>query len=120
MAANYIGGGNTIQYANTGTAKTSGQVLVVGQLVTICETDIAATTGVGTVFIEGEFQVPANSAATWAVGAKLVWDVSATEFVASNTPATGDNTGGVVATTAKLASATTARVKLLPGSGVTT
>lgn len=120
MAANYTGVGSTIQYANTGTAKTSGQVVIVGQLVGICETDIAATTGVGTVCIEGEFDVPANSADVMTVGMKLVWDASASEFVDANTPATGDNTGGVVCVVAKAASVTTVRVKLCPGSGVTT
>lgn len=120
MAANYTGVGNTIQFANTGTAKSSGDVVIVGHLVGIAETDIAATTGVGTVNIEGEYEVACNSAAVITVGMKLVWDASASEFVDANTPASGDNTGGVVAVTAAGTGVTLVKVKLLPGNGVTT
>ena len=120
MAANYKGVGNTIQYANTGSAISSGAVVIVGDLVGIAETDIAATTGVGTVNIEGEYEVACNSADVITAGMKLVWDASASEFVDANTPATGDNTGGVVAVTAAGSGVTAVNVKLLPGSGTTT
>lgn len=121
MAANYKGVGNTIQYANTGTAKTSGQVVIVGQLVGIAETDIAATTGVGTVNIEGEYEVACNSADVITVGMLLDWDASASEFVdAIGSAASGDNENGVVAVTAAGSGVTTVKVKLLPGNGSTT
>jgi len=120
MAANYIGAGASIEYTNTGTAITSGSVVIVGDLVGIAATDIAATTGVGTVYIEGVFEVACNSADVISVGQTLVWDASASEFVDANSPATGDNTGGVVAVTAAGAGTTVVNVKLLPGSGATT
>lgn len=121
MAANYKGVGNTIQYSNTGTAISSGDVVIVGSLVGIAETDIAATTGVGTVNIEGEYEVACNSADVISVGQVLDWDASASEFVdAIGSAASGDNENGVVAVSAAGAGVTLVRVKLLPGNGSTT
>lgn len=120
MSANYKQVGNTLEYSNTGTAISSGDVVIVGSLVGIAETDIDATTGVGTVNVEGVYEVACNSADVIAVGQTLVWDASATEFVDANTPASGDNTGGVVAMTAAAGTVVLVEVKLLPGSGATT
>ena len=80
MATNYKGVGNTIQYANTGSAISSGAVVIVGDLVGIAETDIAATTGVGTVNIEGEYEVACNSADVISVGQVLDWDRKSLAF----------------------------------------
>lgn len=121
MAANFKGAGNTVQYTNTGSAIASGAVVIVGHLVGIAETAIAASTGVGTVNIEGEYEVAGKSADTFTVGQKLDWDASASEFVAAiGTAASGDCENGVVAVAAKAASSTVARVKLCPGAGSTT
>lgn len=120
MSANYKAVGNTIQYANTGTAISSGDVVIVGDLVGIAQTDIAATTGVGSVAIEGVFEVTCDSADVISVGQSLVWDASASKFVDANSPATGDNTGGVVAVTAAPDTVTVVEVKLCPGAGATT
>lgn len=120
MSANYKQVGNTLEYSNTGSAISSGDVVIVGGLVGIAETDIAASTGVGTVNIEGVYEVACNTADVITVGQKLTWDASADEFVDTNTPATGDNAGGVVAMTAAAGSVVLVEVKLLPGSGATT
>ena len=119
MSANYKAVGNTLEYTNTGSAIASGAVVIVGALVGIAATDIAATTGVGTVQIEGVFEVPCNSADVISVGQKLVWDASASEFGDANPPAAGDNAGGVVAVTAAGTGVALVEVKLLPGSGAT-
>ncbi|MFT5766742.1 MAG: putative RecA/RadA family phage recombinase [Halioglobus sp.] len=120
MSANYKQVGNTLQYSNAGSAISSGDVVVVGDLVGIAETAIDATTGVGTVNVEGVFEVACNTADVIAAGQTLVWDASASEFVDANTPASGDNTGGVVAFTAAGTGVVLVEVKLLPGSGATT
>lgn len=114
---NYIQQGSTILWTNGGSAVSSGDVVIVGDLVGIAATDIAGSAS-GTVYIEGVFEVACNSADVITQGMKLVWDASASEFVDANTPATGDNTGGVVAIEADRGSVVS--VKLLPGSGATT
>ncbi|MCB0249766.1 MAG: DUF2190 family protein [Anaerolineae bacterium] len=121
MSDNYIAPGNTLEYTNTGTAISSGDVVIVGHLVTIAETDIAATTGVGTVNIEGVYEVACDSADVITVGMLLDWDASASKFVdAIGSAATGDNENGVVAVSAAGSGVTVVNVKLLPGSGSTT
>lgn len=119
MAANYKAKGSTVEWTNGGTAVSSGDVVTVGDLVGIAAVDIGAGE-TGTVHIEGVFEVPCNSADVISVGQTLTWDASADEFVDTNTPATGDNAGGVVAMTAAGNGVTTVEVKLLPGSGSTT
>jgi predicted RecA/RadA family phage recombinase len=121
MSANFKAVGNSIQYANIGTAKTSGSVVIVGHLVGIAETDIAATTGVGTVAVEGVYEVVCDSADVITVGMKLDWDASASKFVdAIGSAASGDNENGVVAVTAAPGGVTAVNVKLCPGVGSTT
>jgi predicted RecA/RadA family phage recombinase len=118
---NLRGAGNTVQYTNTGSAIAAGDVVIVGHLVGIAATDIAASTGVGTVAIEGEFEVPANSADVMTNGMKLDWDASAGEFVdAIGVAAAGDNENGVVCVKAKAGGVTLVTVKLCPGCGTTT
>lgn len=120
MAANYRQVGNTLEYSNTGSAISSGDVVVIGDLFCIAETDIAATSGVGTVNIEGVYEVACDTADLITAGQYLVWDASTTKLVDANTPAAGDNTGGMVAMGAAGTGVVLVDVKLLPGSGVTT
>jgi predicted RecA/RadA family phage recombinase len=121
MSANYTGAGSTVQYTNAGSAIASGAVVIVGHLVGIAETAIAAS-GAGTVAIEGEYEVKAKTADAITVGMKLDWDASASEFVAAiGSAASGDCENGVIALSAKAGStAGNVRVKLCPGSGTTT
>jgi len=121
MSANYTQKGNTLEYSNTGSAISSGDVVIVGGLVGIAETDIAATSGAGTVCIEGVFEVACNTADLITQGQVLDWDASASEFVdAIGSAASGDNENGVVAMAAAGSGVVLVEVKLLPGQGSTT
>lgn len=53
MATNIIGTGEIVQYTNTGTAIAAGDMVLIGNLLGVALTDIAATTGVGSVQISG-------------------------------------------------------------------
>lgn len=117
MASNYVQPGNAIHYSNTGAAISAGDVVVMGHTIGIALVDIAATTGAGAVAIEGVFTVPKVSAAVFAQGEKLIYDVSAGAFDDSAaTPATGDITGGAVAVVSGANTETTCTVKLTPGN----
>jgi predicted RecA/RadA family phage recombinase len=123
MTTKYVQEGGVINYANAGSAITAGSVVVMGHTIGVALTDIAATTGVGAVAVEGVFTVPKVSAAVFAQGEKLIFDVSATPpaFVDSSaTPATGDITGGAVAFVAGANLETTCVVKLTPGNATKT
>ena len=121
MTKTYVSEGNVVNYTNAGSAIAAGAVVVMGHTIGVALTDIAATTGVGAVAIEGVFTVPKVSAAVFAVGEKLIYDVSASEFDDSSaTPATGDITGGVVAMVAGANAETTCVVKLTPGNATKT
>jgi predicted RecA/RadA family phage recombinase len=118
MAANYKAIGSTIEWTNGGTAVSSGDVVIVGDLVGIAAVDIA-NGATGTVHIEGVFEVACNASDTITQGMLLDWDASAGEFVdAIGTAASGDNENGVVAVEDDGGS--TVLVKLLPGNGSTT
>lgn len=118
MAGNFVQKGTTISWTNGGSAVVSGAVVIVGDLVCVAETAIAAG-ATGTLNIEGAYEVPCNAADTITQGMKLDWDASAEEFVdAIGTAATGDNENGVVALADDAGA--TVLVKLLPGQGATT
>ena len=123
MSTNYVQAGGVIEYANAGSAIASGDVVVMGHTIGVALEDIAATTGVGSVAIEGVFTVPKVSAAVFVQGEKLIFDVSASPPAfddSSATPATGDITGGAVAMVAGASSETTCVVKLTPGNATKT
>jgi len=91
MATNFVQDGGVINYSNSGSAISAGDVVVVGNQIGVALVDIAATSGVGAVAMEGVFDLPKVDAAVIAQGEGLVWDVSAGEFDdGSATPATGD------------------------------
>lgn len=95
MANNYTVPGNVIEFTPT-VAVTSGQVVVIGNLLAIAAGDIAANTA-GNAFIDGVFTVPKVTTAVITVGSPLLWDASAAKFdVSTATPATGDVSGGSV------------------------
>lgn len=121
MSINYVEKGDTLEYSNTGAAISSGDVVVVGQQIGIALTDIAATTGVGTLAMEGVFTVPKVSAAVIAQGESVIWDASAGAFDDNlATPAAGDVSNACTAWEAKGASTTTIAVKLNTGKGTVT
>jgi predicted RecA/RadA family phage recombinase len=112
------------EYTNAGSAIASGDVVVASHMIGIALTDIAASTGVGSVdFTPGRVfsGVPKVTAAVFAVGEKLIWDVSAGKFDDSAaSPATGDVTGAVVAWVAGTSSDTTCTIMLTPGNSTVT
>lgn len=91
MATNYIQDGKVIPFTASG-AKTSGQVVVVGSLVGISQTDVASG-GTGQLGLNGVYEIPAATAAI-SVGAAVYWD------------ADGDPVGGTAGTGAATATAT--------------
>jgi predicted RecA/RadA family phage recombinase len=118
MATNFVNDGKVITYANTGSAISSGDVVVVGQQLGIALVDIAATTGTGSVALSGVYSVPKVSAAVIAQGESVIYDVSASAFDDNAaTPATGDVSGCCVAMEAAGNGVTTVNVKLNVGVG---
>lgn len=92
MANNYVQPGKVIPFTASG-AKTSGQVVRVGNLLGIAETAVA-NGAVGNLVLEGVFSVPKVSGAVIAAGETLVWDASAAAFDDNlATPASGDVSG---------------------------
>lgn len=72
---------------------TSGDVVVIGQLLGVATTDVA-NGAAGTACLCGVFTVPKVSGAVIAAGESLTWDVSAGAFDDNlATPAAGDITG---------------------------
>lgn len=127
MAKNYESDGNTIQWTNgTGAAVASGQMVKVGPSMLGVALVALANGATGSVAVEGVFSdVPKVSAAVFAQGEKLIWDVSANGALgafddSAATPATGDVTGGAIAWVAGANTETTCTVKLTPGNATTT
>lgn len=115
MTTKVVQDGMTIQYTNTGSAISAGDPVKVGTvsaILGVAANDIAATTGVGTLIVEGVVTLPKVSAAVFAQGDQVLWDVSA-GAVDDNaaTPATGDFLCGT-AWVAGASSETTATIKL--------
>lgn len=119
MATNYIQAGKTIDYT-AGATISSGDVVVVGQLIGIALADMESG-DVGPVAIEGVFKVAKVSAAVIAQGESVIWDSSVSEFDDNAaTPATGDVSGCCVATEAAGDAVLTINVKLNVGIGTVT
>lgn len=115
MATNYIQAGEVIDYT-AGADISSGDVVVVGNLVGVAITDIA-NGEVGAVGIDGVWELPKVSAAVIAAGETVNYDVSAGEFDDNAaTAATGDLTGGCVAVEAAGNGDTTVKVKINVGA----
>lgn len=126
MAKNYESDGNTIQWTNgTGAAVASGQLVKVGPGMLGVALVAIAIGATGSVAVEGVFSgVPKVSAAVFAQGEKLVWDVTANGGLgafddSAAAPAAGDVTGGAVAWVAGTNGQTTCTVKLTPGNTTT-
>jgi predicted RecA/RadA family phage recombinase len=120
MATNAVQKGDKLTYSNTSTAISSGDVVIVGSLVGIAEVDIAATTGVGTVFVgRGVVTVPKVTGVAWTNGMKLTWDSNVAKFDTPGnvTEATGDIENSCVAFGAALSAAATGSVLINVGVG---
>lgn len=118
---NMIGKGNTVDYTNGGGATIpAGTLVATGHILGWAITDIAVGE-TGALKITGKGTAPKVSAAVFAVGEKLVFDVSANGGVgafddSAATPATGDLTGAAVAAVAGANTETTCTVILTPGN----
>lgn len=119
MATNYVNDGCVITYSNSGSAISAGDVVVVGEQIGVALVDIAATTGTGSVQLEGVFDLPKVDAAVIAQGESVIWDSSAGKFDDNAaTPASGDVSGCCVAMEGKGATTgETIKVKLNVGVG---
>lgn len=121
MSTNFVQNGEIIEYANAGAAISAGDVVVVGTQIGIALVDIAATSGVGSVAMEGVFTVPKVSAAVIAQGEEVFYDLSALAFDDNAaTPATGDVSNCCVAWEAGINTQVTLKVKLNVGVGLVT
>lgn len=114
MATNVGATGDRIVYANSGSAISAGDIVVVDGIIYVALVDIAASTGTGVIATNCEVTAPKVSAAVIAAGETLVWDVSAGAFDDNAaTPATGDVSGAAArAIEAGVDTQTTLRVKL--------
>lgn len=93
MATNYVQEGKVIEWTNGGTAVSSGDVVVVGQILGVALVDIANGAS-GAVQIGGAFTCPKVTAAVISQGESLTWDVSVGKFDDNAAvAATGDVTG---------------------------
>lgn len=100
-----------------GSALSSGDVVIIGTLVTVACSDIAANT-LGAVATEGVFSLPKKSGSAIAKGAKLTWSVADAAFT-TGAGVTGDTLGGAVAAAAAASGDTSMSVLLCPGTGST-
>lgn len=118
MATNLQQPGNVITWTNsTGSDVAAGDVVKLSHMLGVAAVDIANGAS-GSVYVEGVFSgVPKVSAAVFAQGEKLIWDVSVSKFDdAAATPASGDVTGGAIAWVAGANNETTCTIKLTPGN----
>lgn len=81
---NFVKRGNVIDYPNaTGNDINSGDLVFVGSLVGVAQTDIAAGT-TGAVLLEGVFNI-AKAAGAITIGAKLYWITSSSNLTTTST-----------------------------------
>ena len=114
---NYVQPGTRLTWTNSGSAVSSGDVVVVGELIGVATGDIANGES-GELAIAGVFTVPKVSAAVIGVGESVIWDASAGACDDNAaTPATGDVSKCCVAWEAAGNGDTTVVVKLNVGVG---
>jgi len=117
MAINYVREGDSLQYTNTGSAISSGDEVVMNDVLGVALVDIAASTGTGEVAIEGVFTLTKVAGTAAAVGETMHWDASGGGLINTITPASGDISNACICVEAAASAATTVNVKLTPGTG---
>lgn len=110
MSTNYLMPGEKMEYSNSGSAISSGDIVVIGERIGVADVDIAATTGVGTVSMEGVFTLPKATGQAWTQGQPLFYDSSAGKITSTGTA----NTKAGYAQTAAASGDTTGEVCLEP------
>jgi predicted RecA/RadA family phage recombinase len=117
MATNYVNEGLSLTYTNSGSAISSGDIVVAGNQIGVALVDIA-NGATGEVAVQGVYTASKVSAAVIAQGESVIYDVSAGAFDDNAaTPATGDVSGCCVAMEAAGAGVLTIKVKLNVGIG---
>lgn len=107
---NYVQAGEIMEYANGGTAISSGDTVVIGNRVGVAITDIAATTGTGSVALTGVYSMAKDPDEAFSQGDLLFYDSSDDTYTKT---ATGNKHAGV-AFEAAASDATTCKVLLTP------
>lgn len=104
----FVKEGKSVDYVNSGSAISSGDVVALGAAgVGVAIADIA-NGATGAVQVEGVFSLAKNTGETWAIGDRLYWDSGASEF----TVTAGSNTLAGYAVEAAGSAATTGKIKL--------
>lgn len=104
----FVQTGKTIDYTNSGSAIAYGDVIPLTNCVGIAGENIAAS-AIGSVHIEGVFELAAVNNDAFAVGDLLYWDALASKLTGVAT----DNTPAGICVETKAETGTTAKVKLL-------
>jgi len=115
MATIYHQSGDVLDYV-AGSAISSGDIVVSGDIVGVAVSDIASG-DTGALCVEGVIEVTKVAGEAWVVGDKLGYDVSATGFDKTFTSAAGDVTTCGVAAKAAGSADVVGYIKLTPGTG---
>ena len=107
--------GNTLDIV-AGSAISSGDVVVTGDIIGIAKADIASG-DTGSILVEGVVKVTKISGEAWVVGDKIGYDASASGFDKTFTSAAGDVTDCGVCAVAAASGDTVGYLKLTPGAG---
>jgi len=105
---NKIQDGKTVDWTNTtDSAVVSGEMVLFGVRVGVCETDIASN-AVGAIALDGVYEVTKKTGEAWTVGALIYWDDTAKEC----TTTVGTNEVAGFATEAAASDDVLGRVKI--------
>lgn len=120
MARNNVKPGSIITWTNAGTAVVAGDVVVVGNaalgMLGVALVDIANGAS-GEVALGEVWNLPKENSTAMAAGYTPSWDVSAGEFAAPGSEATGDVSGSAIVVTAAADTDTTAEILINPALG---
>jgi predicted RecA/RadA family phage recombinase len=105
---NFVQDGASMPYENSGSAISSGDVVVIGSRIGIAKGDIEATTGTGELALEGVFELDKTTSQAWSIGEALFWVTGTSKL---STVGTGNVFAGHCFEAAG-SSATTGKVKL--------
>lgn len=124
MATNLVQDNGIKLWTNgTGATVAAGGIVVASHMIGVALSSIANGATGSVDFTPGRVYsgIPKVTAAVFAVGEKLIWDVSAGKFDdAAATPASGDVTGAVIAWVAGANLETTCSIMLTPGNATLT
>ena len=108
--------GDVLDYANGGSAISSGDIVAISEMIGVAETDIAANE-TGAVAIKGVFSVTKVGSQAWSVGDKIFWDKTNTQFTKTASSDADVLAGYAVEAVGSGAGETTGKVLLIPGIG---